>query len=367
MRKVATMICVLMMATVLGCGGGEAEKASQFVSADFGAAVIVHPSKALSSTMVKPFTDNPEYKKAVGVGKAMGFDFTKLETATILLPADEQEAKGDNFGVVLRMSEAFDIKKVLENAKKSTIKVDGKDVKLEELDLVKFGKHSTVKVADVECLKFEDEKAPLACQIDDKTLLLGKEAAMKSMLAAKGGGSGPLCELIKAAPNQGDVLIAAVTAPYKKTIEEQKKGLAMSPLASFGGFVNDIDNVIIMLDLSGSEMVNAKIALKDDAKAKSIVENVQKSVKLLGDSVKDAPAGDPNVKMIKQLADGIKVNADGKVVAISIPRLDGIEETVKTIPMMMMPKPTGMPPAGMPPAGMPSGMPAGMPPMQPGI
>lgn len=171
-----------------------------------------------------------------------------------------------------------------------------------------------------------------ACQVDDRTVLVGPEPVLKKMLDAASGKKGPLVERLAAADGNDDLTAIVEVAPYRKALNTLIKpfGLALPPaFAALATMPDQLSGLQLTVNLRGRTPLQLAVDAVDEAGAASVEKLVQAGAGLLRES---APAWEPMLaapgmpkpvqKEIRGLADqllsGPEVKRTGSQVVVQL-------------------------------------------------
>jgi hypothetical protein len=295
-----------------------------FIHAECNAAFVVHPARiAKSKSPLLPPADQQEQFLA-GLIQEAGFDPRKLEQAILVTePAPPQskpkppaKASSDSpvFVVfILRFVDKIDGKSILSKA-------------LKESEEASAGGKTYAKS--------KKEKAnagqPLAgFAADERTILLGDEAMLKKMLAARDA-RGPLLDKLRDLDLDNDLFGVILLAPFKSQIAELAKAPNLPPpLAGLKTIDSDLIAVKIIGNLERDKLVQITL----EGSSEQAAANLEKLARALLDMGKEfykqfkpelekQMPPDLRGKLLK-VADqiqnnGIKVAKEGKNVVVTL-------------------------------------------------
>jgi hypothetical protein len=322
-----------------------------YITDDFVAAIVVHPSRVLNSSFVKELIELADSTMMRGQIKGFfeeaeeksGFDIRKIEQVIVLIDEkgvenpDGFSGKSNRFGkaepenmpgLILRYSDPIDEKDLIAkiNAQRSE------------------KKESTLVKKSFEGKSYYTDGNFAISVADEKTIVGGKEETLKKMLTT-GKASSPLAKRLATLGAEHDVIFVIVGDKFEEKMAGFGGEKAPDELKEYTSYFKKTKSVAIAISVSSSPLVTVVLGMSDEKsasglgellKTKAVVELKEKYQESKENALPPQLDAKDAIKIVDELVDGITVGSKGTDVIFSIKRPYSLDDLPKMVKKAMM-------------------------------
>jgi predicted Zn finger-like uncharacterized protein len=309
-----------------------------YISDEFFVVLVVQPSQLIKSPLLAAL---PQEKLLGEVIKQAGFDPRKLSQVIIAMdPGPKVQMGRHSPSVIARFQEPIDGRKLLEPLMGPFTEKQHN------------GKTYLVSAA-----------VGATYLPDNRTIVIAPEATLHKMMAASGGGTGPLAKKLAALDMKAEAVGVFLTAPARELLGEAMKEVPKDippQLAGVTSLPDRVDAAVLKLNLTGPTLLDLRLETKNPESTAEVHKLLQAGVEMITQFAplfqqgiqKDAPPplGPPLAAVLDQAVKGIVVKAEGNQASLSVKMPQGLPDLVaKAGPMLAELIPGGGAAPGSPP------------------